>query len=112
MSPTPGWPLGFLLLASFAAGLPLPETAALHALTVGGIGGVILGMMTRVALGHTGRPLHAARIIQLAYVLLGFAAILRAFGPLSATGSAFAYTGSGLLWIAASACSSGTTRRS
>ena len=93
--------LGFLLLGLSAAGLPLPETAALHALTVGGIGGVILSMMTRVALGHTGRPLHAARIIQLAYVLLGFSAIVRAFGPLSATGIALAYTGSGLLWIAA-----------
>lgn len=92
--------LGFLLLGLSAAGLPVPETAALHALTVGGIGGVILGMMTRVALGHTGRPLHAARIIQLAYVLLGLAALLRAFGPLSATGSTLAYTGSGLLWIA------------
>lgn len=92
--------LGFLLLGLSAAGLPVPETAALHALTVGGIGGVILGMMTRVALGHTGRPLHAARITQLAYVLLGFSALLRAFGPLSATGSTLAYTGSGLLWIA------------
>ncbi len=92
--------LGFLLLGLSAAGLPVPETAALHALTVGGIGGVILGMMTRVALGHTGRPLHAARITQLAYVLLGLAALLRAFGPLSATGSTLAYTGSGLLWIA------------
>ena len=92
--------IGFLLLGAVALGLPLPETAALHALTVGGIGGVILGMMTRVALGHTGRPLHAARIIQLAYVLLSFAAILRTFGLLSATGGALAYTGSGLLWIA------------
>ena len=93
--------LGFLLLGLSAAGLPLSETAALHALTVGGIGGVILGMMTRVALGHTGRPLHAARIIQLAYVLLSFSAIVRTFGPLSTTGSVIAYTGSGLLWIAA-----------
>ena len=92
--------LGFLLLGLSAAGLPVPETAALHALTVGGIGGVILGMMTRVALGHTGRPLHAARITQLAYVLLGSSALRRAFGPLSATGSTLAYTGSGLLWIA------------
>lgn len=91
---------GFLLLGLSAAGLPIPETAALHALTVGGIGGVILGMITRVALGHTGRPLQAARIIQLAYVLLGLAAIVRTFGPLDGGGMALAYTGSGLLWIA------------
>lgn len=92
--------LGFLLLGLSAAGLPVPETAGLHALTVGGIGGVILSMMTRVALGHTGRPLRAARITQLAYVLLTFSALVRTFGPLSATGSVLAYTGAGLLWIA------------
>ncbi len=92
--------IGFMLLGAVALGLPLSETAALHALTIGGISGIILGMMTRVALGHTGRPLHAARIIQLAYVLLGFSALVRAFGPLSATGSTLAYTGAGLLWIA------------
>ena len=92
---------GFVLLGLSASGLPLPETAALHALTVGGIGGVILGMMTRVALGHTGRPLHAARLIQIAYLLLEFSAIARTFGPLDAGSIALAYTGSGLLWIAA-----------
>jgi uncharacterized protein involved in response to NO len=92
---------GFVLLGLSASGLPLPETAALHALTVGGIGGVIFGMMTRVALGHTGRPLHAARLIQVAYVLLEFSAIARTFGPLDAGRIALAYTGSGLLWIAA-----------
>lgn len=93
--------VGFLLLGAVALGMALPETAALHALTVGGIGGVILGMITRVALGHTGRPLQAARIIQIAYVLLGFSAIARTFSPLNAGGIALAYTGSGLLWIAA-----------
>ncbi|MCL4792489.1 MAG: NnrS family protein, partial [Gammaproteobacteria bacterium] len=93
--------IGLVLLGLSAAGLPLPETAALHALTVGGIGGVILGMITRVALGHTGRPLQAARIIQLAYVLLGVSAVVRTFGPLDPGGIALAYTGSGLLWIAA-----------
>src|SRR6185295_3143572 len=30
---------------------------ATHALTVGAIGGLTLGMMTRTARGHTGRPL-------------------------------------------------------
>jgi hydroxyacylglutathione hydrolase len=74
--------VGFLLLGAVALGMALPETAALHALTVGGIGGVILGMITRVALGHTGRPLHAARLIQIAYLLLNVSALFRSFGPL------------------------------
>jgi uncharacterized protein involved in response to NO len=94
--------IGFMLLGAVPLGIPLPETAALHALTIGGIGGIVLGMMTRVALGHTGRPLHAARIIQLAYVVLGVAAVVRAFGPLSTYfSSAHVHTCSGLLWIAA-----------
>ncbi|MDQ1303304.1 MAG: NnrS family protein [Pseudomonadota bacterium] len=93
--------VGFLLLGAVALGMALPETAALHALTVGGIGGVILGMITRVALGHTGRPLHAARLIQIAYLLLNISALFRSFGPLDASSIALAYTGSGLLWIAA-----------
>jgi uncharacterized protein involved in response to NO len=97
-----GWlGTGFVLLGLSAAGLPLPETAALHALTVGGIAGVVLGMITRVALGHTGRPLQAAGVIQLAYGLLGLSAIVRTFGPLHASSISLAYTGSGLLWIAA-----------
>jgi uncharacterized protein involved in response to NO len=93
--------VGFLLLGAVALGMALPETAALHALTVGGIGGVILGMITRVALGHTGRPLHAARLIQIAYLLLNVSALFRSFGPLDTSSIALAYTGSGLLWIAA-----------
>jgi predicted alpha/beta-hydrolase family hydrolase len=32
---------------------------AVHALTVGAGGGLIIGMMTRTARGHTGRPLQA-----------------------------------------------------
>ena len=93
--------VGFLLLGAVALGMALPETAALHALTVGGIGGVILGMITRVALGHTGRPLRAARLIQIAYLLLNVSALFRSFGPLDDSRIALAYTGSGLLWIAA-----------
>jgi uncharacterized protein involved in response to NO len=62
---------------------------------------VILGMITRVALGHTGRPLHAARLIQIAYLLLNVSALFRSFGPLDTSSIALAYTGSGLLWIAA-----------
>lgn len=93
--------VGFLLLGAVALGLALPETAALHALTVGGIGGVILGMITRVALGHTGRPLHAARLIQIAYLLLNVSAVVRSFGPLSAFSITHVYACSGLLWIAA-----------
>src|SRR5690606_19752171 len=57
--------VGYILIGAAAFGWGLPATAGLHALTVGGIGGMILAMMTRVSLGHTGRPLHAARLTVL-----------------------------------------------
>ncbi len=75
-------PLGYLALGLGALGLPVARAAALHALTVGAIGGMILAMMSRVALGHTGRPLHAARLTVLAYLALGCAALLRTVGPM------------------------------
>jgi uncharacterized protein involved in response to NO len=53
----------------------------LHALTIGVAASMILAVMTRAALGHTGRPLVPARAIAVAYVLLSFAALVRVFGP-------------------------------
>ena len=49
----------------------LPLSTATHALTVGAIGGLIIGMMTRTARGHTGRPLVADR-----YEIACFAMVL------------------------------------
>jgi len=52
----------------------------LHALAIGVIATMILGVMTRVALGHTGRPLRVAPNIRLAYLLLTAAVLVRVFG--------------------------------
>jgi len=93
--------IGFLLVAATGAGAPLPGTAALHALTVGAVGGMILGMMTRVALGHTGRLLTAARGTVVAYGLLGLATLTRVFGPAFEPLALAAFQWSGALWIAA-----------
>ena len=49
--------------------------------TAGAFGTMILAVMTRVALGHTGRPLHASRTIVVAYVLVSAAALIRVIGP-------------------------------
>src|SRR5690606_7788222 len=48
-------PLGLLLLALHYLGLPITFSTALHALTAGAIGGMILAMIARVSLGHSGR---------------------------------------------------------
>lgn len=58
----------------------LPELTAVHALTVGALGSLAIGMMTRVAFGHTGRPLTAGWPMVLAFILVSFAAVLRVSG--------------------------------
>jgi uncharacterized protein involved in response to NO len=77
-----GWlVLGLVLLALAGSGL-VPMSVARHALTVGGIGVVTLGMMARVSLGHTGRPMQPSRLVEGSFVALNLAAALRVFGPL------------------------------
>jgi len=80
----------------------LTEASAIHALTVGAVGSLTLGMMTRTALGHSGRPLRASSAIVAAYLMVLGAALLRVFGPLLAPAH---YGGlllaSGALWSAA-----------
>ncbi|HLJ21609.1 MAG TPA: NnrS family protein [Stellaceae bacterium] len=55
----------------------LPETAALHALTVGAVGTMMTAVMSRAALGHTGRKLVAHPVTVAAYALVSLAALLR-----------------------------------
>jgi uncharacterized protein involved in response to NO len=76
-------PFGYALTGCAILGWLVPPTAALHALTMGAIGMMILAVTTRVALAHTGRPLHAARLTVVAYVLLAVAVFVRVLSPLS-----------------------------
>lgn len=71
---------GFLLMAVAVLGV-LVESTALHLWTIGAVGVMIVGVMSRVALGHTGRALTAPRLTTLAYVLLALAAVVRVAGP-------------------------------
>jgi uncharacterized protein involved in response to NO len=59
----------------------IPTNHAWHLLTVGAIGGIILAMISRVSLGHTGRRLSPPTIIVIAYLLINLAALIRFFGP-------------------------------
>ena len=72
---------GFVLKALSAAGLvnPMP---AIHAFTIGGIGTITLGMMARVALGHTGRALRVGTAMTRAFVLANLAGLARVFLPI------------------------------
>lgn len=73
-------PIGFAMLACAHMGW-IGTTFAIHAFTVGVIGGLIIGMVTRTARGHTGRPLQASRGEAIAYALVLIATVLRAALP-------------------------------
>ncbi len=73
--------IGFALLAFAALGLA-PPSAGWHALGVGATGGLVIGMITRTALGHTGRALQAGKAEVLMYALLMAGALLRVLASL------------------------------
>jgi uncharacterized protein involved in response to NO len=76
-------------------------SAATHALTVGAVGGLVIGMMTRTARGHTGRPLRADRYEVACYVLVLSSAAVRVAVPLAAPAlTLHAVTASAALWSA------------
>ncbi len=72
---------GLALKALAILGGGLPVTAAGHALTIGAVGTMTLAVMTRAALGHTGRTLRAPAPIVLAYLLVSASALARVAGP-------------------------------
>lgn len=76
------WIALHLGLRALAALEWVAPSVAVHALTVGAIGGMASGMMTRTALGHTGRKLVAGLAEQLCYGLVALAAVVRVFIPL------------------------------
>lgn len=58
-------------------------SAGLHALAAGAMGSMILAVMTRVGLGHTGRPLALPRGGAVAYGLVHAAALARVLAALA-----------------------------
>ena len=66
-----------LAMALWHAGWMPLQSLATHALAVGGIGGLILAMIARVSLGHTGRPLQPRKSMVLGFGLLVLAGLSR-----------------------------------
>ncbi|MFT5235432.1 MAG: hypothetical protein ACI90A_000795 [Shewanella sp.] len=73
---------------------------ALHLITIGTIGGMILAMIARVSLGHTGRPLKPHPSINIAFVLIFIGTLVRFILPLLHM-PVLAWGISALCWIAA-----------
>jgi uncharacterized protein involved in response to NO len=76
----------------------IPATAGLHALTAGAMGSMILAVMTRVGLGHTGRPLIAPHGTALAYGLVHLGACVRVVSALVPGAGTPALVAAAWLW--------------
>jgi uncharacterized protein involved in response to NO len=95
-------PVGFGLFALSYAGFVISESAALHSLTAGAMGSLILAMIARVSLGHSGRPLTAHWSLKFAFIFIVSAGIARVLTGLYP--SLLAYSGYSIsagLWILA-----------
>ena len=92
-------PVACLGLAGWHAGAGWNPSLPLHALTVGTIGGLILAMMARVSLGHTGRDLEPPRGMAAAFALLQAGAACRVF--VAGVWPGWGWWLAGLCWMAA-----------
>ncbi|MFT4078882.1 NnrS family protein [Rhodomicrobium sp.] len=93
-------PLAFAAIAAAALDL-VPTWSVLHILTVGVISTMIVAVMTRASLAHTGRALAASRITQASYVTLVLAGLSRPLAGFFPDHAMVFYTASGVLWLAA-----------
>jgi uncharacterized protein involved in response to NO len=97
-----GWIVVYLVLRGLSALGLVGELLAVHALTVGAIGGMTIGMMTRTARGHTGRLLVGDRFEAACYVLVAVAAVIRVFGSMLLPGAYLAtVVASAICWSTA-----------
>lgn len=95
------WLIAALALRAVAEIIPdVPREAWIHAFTIGAYGMLKIGLMTRVGLKHTGRPLHAGRLMSFAFVMVLAAALLRLAYAVYQLGE-WALATSALLWAAA-----------
>ena len=96
-----GWlAIGLILRGLAALTDVIPLDASIHALTLGAVGSMVIGMMSRVALGHTGRSIVPAPLTIAAYWLVNAAALLRVVFALTWDDAlrAMSLMGSGALW--------------
>jgi uncharacterized protein involved in response to NO len=93
--------LGVLLLGLSIFNIGVPVASAIHALTAGAIAIMILAVMPRVTLGHTGRELIANRATVLVFVLINAAALARVCASWHTEFMALLLLVAGACWIAA-----------
>ena len=96
-----GLGIGLLMAACVAAGEKLPPALPVHMIAMAGFSVMIIGMLTRTALGHLGRPLAVDRSMLISYVLVLLAVVLRLVALVPSAFSPHALHLSAAAWIAA-----------
>ena len=93
-------PIGLTLLAASQFGNVVVQSAAIHALTSGAMGTMILAVMSRATLGHTGRELRAGPTTQVIYLLVTLGAALRVAAPIGLLDYRLGMEAAGVCWLA------------
>jgi uncharacterized protein involved in response to NO len=90
--------LGFVLTGEWLLG-----RAPIHALGIGYFGGMLLAMVTRVTMGHSGRPLRMDLPVLACFTAVQLAAVARVLSELTTMIEAVRWLllGSAALWLAA-----------
>jgi len=92
---------GTALLGASALWDWVPVAAGIHALTTGAFGTMILAVMTRATLGHTGRTLHADRATVALYGLVTLAGLLRVAAAWPGSRTMVLLQAAAAAWVAA-----------
>ena len=92
---------GVALLGASLLTDAVPPAAAVHALTAGAMGTMILAVMTRATLGHTGRVLRADKVTMVIYALASTSAVLRIAAAWASDGQTDLYEVAALAWVGA-----------
>lgn len=88
---------GWVVIGLFS--IAFQSNAWVHIITVGGLGGMILSIMSRVSLGHTGEPIRTLKFIPFALLCISVAALLRSFSVDLSALSINSYSISAAFWL-------------
>lgn len=93
--------IGLLLAAASVAGFGARPALHIHVIAMGGFSLLIIGMITRTALGHLGRPLATDRSMVASYALVIAATVLRLLALQPGVAATHLLHAAAALWMAA-----------
>tara|TARA_R110002049_G_scaffold93504_1_gene231126 strand:- start:2583 stop:3581 length:999 start_codon:yes stop_codon:yes gene_type:complete len=94
-------PTGLLFFGISQISDVISTSQAIHTITVGAMGMMILSMISRVTLGHTGRPIQVGRLMTSAFIIFFLATLVRIFGALFIDDNLLIIISSAFFWAGA-----------